>query len=122
MGAAETRWQDTSKLAHVDANLFKSASAAHTALPGFRAFARKWAKRDGGQLTDTQVEGLGQEAWEVGAGPALFGEEVTYGWREGNLVVEAYIQCIFSTCRSDIGRAGRAWAKAIDREASEAGP
>jgi hypothetical protein len=117
IGGAESRWQDSTKLAHVDANIFESAAAAHEALPGFRAFARKWAKRDGGDLIDLAVKGLGQEAWRIQAGPAAFGEEVTYGWRRGNLVVEAHIQCIFITCRSDIGKAGLAWAKAIDAEA-----
>jgi hypothetical protein len=114
VGSAESRWQDTTKLSHVDANVFQSASAAHTALPAMRAFARKWARHDGGPLTDAGVKGLGEEAWRVQAGPASFGEEVTYGWRRRNLVVEVHIQCIFSTCQSDIGRAGRAWAEAID--------
>jgi len=98
-------------------DLFESASAAHAALPGLRAFAFTWAKRDGGRLRDARIEDLGQEAWVVGAGPADFGEEITFGWRDRNLLVEAHIQCIFSTCHSDIGRAGRAWANAIDGEA-----
>ena len=63
LGAAENRWEDKTKLAHVDANVFRTASAAHAAMPGFRAFARKWAKRDGGRLTDVRVRGLGEEAW-----------------------------------------------------------
>lgn len=45
---------------------------------------------------------------------------MTYRWRRASLVLQIHIQCIFQTCPSDIRRAGRAWADAIDKEAVDA--
>jgi hypothetical protein len=116
LGAAESRWQDHAKLAHVDVNVFDSASSAHAALPDFRAFARRMARRsDGGGFVDASVRDLGEEAWRLRAG-ATMGETVTFGWRRRNLVLEVHIQC-FSACRSGISGAGRGWADEIDRAA-----
>jgi hypothetical protein len=40
--------------------------------------------------------------------------------RRSRLVLQVHIQCIFQTCPSDIRRAGRAWADALDKEAVDA--
>jgi hypothetical protein len=89
---------------------------------GARAFARRWAKRtvDGGHFTDLPLQGLGEEAWRIQEDFAG-GQEVTYGWRR-RLLLQIHIQCIFETCPSDILRAGRVWADAIDKEAVDAMP
>jgi hypothetical protein len=115
-------WQDSTKLGHTAAFLFGSASGAHTALAAVRVFARGWAKRDRGSFTDDQVEGLGEEAWRIQEDLPQGGQEVTYEWRRANLELEVHIQCLEISCRSDIGRAARAWADAIDNKARTGGP
>jgi hypothetical protein len=88
-------------------------------LPRARAFARYWAKRTvgyGGNFTDVRLDGLGEEAWRIQE-DFSGGQEVTYGWRRANLLLQVHIQCIFQTCRSDIRLAARAWVDAIDDEA-----
>jgi hypothetical protein len=84
-----------------------------------RAFARVWAKRTvdgyGGNFTDVRLDGLGDEAWRI-QGDFPGGQEVTYGWRRANLVLQVHIQCIFQTCPSDIRSARRDWVDAIDEE------
>jgi hypothetical protein len=112
------RWQDAEKLGVTYACLVDSETGAHKDVAGARAFARYWAKRtvDGGHFTDVPIDGLGDEAWRIQSDfPG--GQEVTYGWRRGRLLLQVHIQCIFQTCPSDIRRAGRAWADAIDKEA-----
>jgi hypothetical protein len=113
------RWQDEAKLGVTSACLFDNAMAAHEGLPRARAFARGWAKRTvdeyGGHFTDARLEGLGEEAWRI-HGDFAGGEEVTYGWRRANLLLQVHIQCIFQTCPSDIRLAARDWVNAIDEE------
>jgi len=112
------RWQDRKKLGVTLAWLLESAAGAHTALAAERAFQLGWVKRtvDGGHFKDVPVERLGEEAWRIQSDfPG--GQEVTFGWRRASLVLQIHIQCIFQTCPSDIRKAGRAWADAIDKEA-----
>jgi hypothetical protein len=113
------RWQDEAKLGVTSACLFDNAMAAHEGLPRARAFARGWAKRTvdeyGGHFTDARLDGLGEEAWRI-HGDFAGGEEVTYGWRRANLLLQVHIQCIFQTCPSDIRLAARDWVNAIDEE------
>jgi hypothetical protein len=115
------RWQDEEKLGVTFACLADSKTEAHKGLMGARAFARRWAKRtvDGGHFTDLPLQGLGEEAWRIQEDFAG-GQEVTYGWRRSRLLLQIHIQCIFETCPSDILRAGRVWADAIDKEAVDA--
>jgi len=112
------RWQDEEKLGVTFACVADSETGAHKGLAGTRAFARGWAKRtvDGGQFTDVALEGLGEEAWRIQEDFAG-GQEVTYGWRRSRLLLQVHIQCIFQTCPSDIGQAGRGWADELDKEA-----
>ena len=114
------RWQDEEKLGVTSACLFESATDAQEGLPRARAFARGWAKRTvdeyGGHFTDVRLDGLGEEAWRIQEDfPG--GQEVTYGWRRANLLLQVHIQCIFRTCPSDILSAARTWVDAIDDEA-----
>jgi hypothetical protein len=114
------RWQDAEKLGVVFACLAETDAGAHTGLAGARAFARRLAKRTrtvwGGTFTDVPLDGLGDEAWRI-LEDFAGGQEVTFGWRRSTLLVQVRIQCLFETCPSDIRRAGRAWADAIDAEA-----
>jgi hypothetical protein len=110
------RWQDEQKLGVTLAWLLNSPPGAHTVLAALRAFQHGWAERTGGQFTDVAMEEPGGEAWRIESDfPG--GQEVTYGWQRGNLVMQVHIQCIFQTCPSDINLAARAWVQAIDKEA-----
>jgi hypothetical protein len=115
-----SRWEDRKKLSALEADVFRSPAGAHKGLAAFRAFARVWAKRGGGTWDDVLIDGLGDEAWRIHQ-DAASGQLVTFGWRRADLVLQIHIQCVFSTCPSDISQAGRAWADAIDEEA-RAGP
>ena len=112
-----SRWQDGTKLGHLVATVFRSASGAHAGIAAIREFARGWAKRFGGNFTDVRVEGLGDESWRIREHLAYGSESVTYEWRRDNLVMEVHIQCIQTQCPSDVSRAARAWAAAVDEEA-----
>jgi hypothetical protein len=113
IGSAGSRWEDTSKLAHLVGELWSSAADARSAMPAYREFAHGWAEKTGG-VSDEAIGGLGDEAWRIAA--RGYSEEVTYKWRRDNLVLEAHIQCL-PACRSDIVEAARAWVDAIDEEA-----
>jgi len=113
IGSAGSRWQDASKLAHLNVELWSSAADAHSAMPAFREFAHGWAEKTGA-VSDEPVDGLGDEAWRISA--SGYSEEVTYKWRRDDLVLEAHIQCD-PACPSDIDEAARAWVDAIDEEA-----
>jgi hypothetical protein len=113
------RWQDEQKLGVTFACLAESEAEAHKYLAGARVFAHGWAKRDQGHFTDVTLGGLGNEAWRI-QNDFSRGHEVTYGWRRSRLMLQVHIQCIFRTCPSDIRRAGRAWAEAIDTKAVDA--
>jgi hypothetical protein len=112
------RWQDEAKLGVTSACLFDSPMDAQEGLPRARAFARGWAKRTvgyAGHFTDVRLDGLGEDAWRIQEDfPG--GQEVTYGWRRANLLLQVHIQCIFQTCPSDIRSAARDWVDAIDEE------
>jgi hypothetical protein len=82
-------------------------------MPAYREYAHSWAENTGA-VSDEAVDGLGDEAWRISARGS--GEEVTYKWRRGNLVLEAHIQCLYA-CRSDLDDAARVWVDAIDAEA-----
>jgi len=114
------RWQGAEKLGVVFACVADTDAGAHNGLAGARAFARRLATRTravwGGTFTDVALDGLGDEAWRI-QGDFAGGQEVTFGWRRSTLLVQVHLQCIFQTCPSDIRRAGRAWADAIDAEA-----
>jgi hypothetical protein len=118
IGSAGSRWQDTSKLAHLVVELWSSAADAHAAMPAFRGFAHGWAEKTG-TVSDEGVGSLGDEAWRILA--RGYSEEVTYKWRRDRLVLEAHIQC-FPACRSDIDEAARAWVDAIDEQARRPSP
>jgi hypothetical protein len=114
------RWQDEEKLGVTSACLFDSAMEAQAGLPRARAFARYWAKRTSdeytGHFTDVRLDGLGEEGWRIQE-DFSGGQEVTYGWRRANVVLQVHIQCIFQSCRSDIRSAARTWVDAIDDQA-----
>lgn len=108
-------WEDDDKVAHVDAQLYRSASAAHHAMAPFNALSRRYARQEGYILGEEGVSDLGDDAWRLRIGGN--GPEVTYHWRRRNLVLEAHMQC-FGTCPADFAAAARRWAEAIDAQAS----
>jgi hypothetical protein len=112
-----SKWQDETKLGHLDGAVFESASGAHHGLAALRAFAHGWAERFGGDFTDIPVKGLGEESSGIWEHLSYGSESVTYHWRRGNLVVEVHIQCFQAECPSDIRRAARSWAVSVDEEA-----
>ena len=112
--SAMSAWKDDDKLAHVDVELYRSASAAHHAMAPFNAASRRYARRGGFILGEGGVSDLGEDAWRLRIGGN--GPEVTYHWRRRNLVLEAHMQC-FGTCPADFASAARAWAEAIDAQA-----
>jgi hypothetical protein len=112
-----SKWQDDTKLGHLGGSVFANASGAHKGIAALRVFAHGWAERFGGDFTDIPVEGLGEESWGIWEHLSYGSESVTYQWRRGNLVVEVHIQCIQTECPSDIRRAVRSWAIAVDEEA-----
>jgi hypothetical protein len=121
VAADGSRWQDEEKLGVTLAWLLKSSAGARIVLAAERAYQRGWVERtvDGGHFTDLPIEELGDEAWRIQSDfPG--GQEVTFGWRRANLMLEVHIQCIFQTCPSDISLAARAWVDAIDNEAADA--
>lgn len=112
---AWSEWEDGDKLAHVDVGLYRSDSAAHEAMAAFNALSRRYARRTGYIVGEERVSDLGDDAWRLRIGGN--GPEVTYHWRRRNLVLEAHMQC-FGTCPADFAAAARAWAAAIDAQAS----
>jgi hypothetical protein len=115
---AANKWEDSNKLANLDAQVFASAAEAHKLLAPFNAYSRGWARRFGSITKDEEIGGLGDEAWLLRT--EANGAEVTYHWRRRNLVVEAHVDC-FAICPGDVETAARAWVDAID-EAARTGP
>jgi hypothetical protein len=111
---ALSEWEDDDKLAHVDVELYGSASAAHHAMAPFNALSRRYARQGGYILGEEGVSDLGDDAWRLRIGGN--GQEVTYHWRRRNLVLEAHMHC-FGACPADFAAAARAWAEAIDAQA-----
>jgi hypothetical protein len=118
VAADGSRWQDADKLGATFAWLLKDADGARTMLAAERAFERGWAERDGGNLKDLAIDGLGDEAWGIVAADSPVGKAATYGWRRNSLVLMVHVQCIFQACPSDVGLAVRAWVDAIDHGAA----
>jgi hypothetical protein len=111
LGDAANHWRDMHKLANLYVQVLASAAEAHKLMAPFNAYSRGLGDKFGHITKDEEVDGLGDEAWLLraeGNGP-----EVTYHWRRGNLVVEAYLQC-FGVSPADVGAATRAWVDAID--------
>ena len=112
--SAMSEWEDDDKLAHVDVELYRSASAAHDAMAAFNALSRRYARQGGYILGEEGVSDLGDDAWRLRIGGN--GPEATYHWRRRNLVLEAHMHC-FGACPADFAAAARAWAEAIDAQA-----
>jgi hypothetical protein len=116
---AGNKWRDNNKLANLVANVLASAAEAHELMAPFNAFSRGWGESSGRITKDEEIDGLGDEAWLLRTEKDQGGTEVTYHWRQGNLVVEAHVDC-FGSCPDDVDAAARAWVDAID-EAARAG-
>jgi hypothetical protein len=118
VGDAGNKWQDDEKLANLAVELWRTEDDAHSAMEPLRAFAVGFAEQGGEVTMDQDVDGLGDEAWKVGA--AANGVQVTYKWRRGPLVLEAHVHC-FGVCPPDVDALAREWVDAIDEEARAGG-
>jgi hypothetical protein len=114
LGEAASEWQDADKLAHIDVAVYKTAVDAHKAFAPFNALSLGWARRGGHVVSQSNVEGLGEEAWILQL--AAEGKQVTYHWRRDNVIVEAHMHC-FGMCPAGLVSAARAWAERIDAAA-----
>ena len=74
---------------------------------------RTWGDDFGGVTKNEDVDDLGDDAWVIWI--VGNGNQVSYDWRSGNLVVSAHMHC-FGICPTDVDAAAREWADAIDAE------
>ena len=115
LGEAGNTWRNEDKLGKLSVSVFGSADDAHEMMAPFNAFSRTAGERSGAVTKDERLDYLGDEAWRLRVGGS--GTQVTYHWRRGNLVVEAHVHC-FGLCPIDVDAGTRAWADAIDAEAT----
>ena len=118
LGDAAGEWADADKLAHIDIGVYKTSTDAHKAFAPFNALSLGWARRRGRILSRSSFEGLGDEAWLLHVADG--GEQVTFHWRRGNVLVEAHMHC-FGVCPAGLVPAARAWAERIDAAAHALG-
>ena len=114
-GSASEYWRDADKLGNLDVGVFGSAADAHAGMAALNTFSRGWGERNGTVIKAERVNALGDEGWRL-RGP-WNGDQVTYHWRRGNLVVEAHTHC-FGMCPAGLDAATSAGVEAIDKEAS----
>jgi hypothetical protein len=116
VGIAEAghKWRDDDKLGNLVAQVFGSGVDAHKALAALNGFSRGWGAKSGDITRDEEVDGLGDEAWRLWVGGN--GTQVTYHWRQDNLLLEVHVHC-WGVCPSDVDAATRAWVDAIDEAA-----
>jgi hypothetical protein len=116
------RWKDEDKLGNLVVGILDTSGDAHAAFIASNDLSRAYGAQYGFVVKAENVEGLGDEAWRLWAHG--HGREVTYHWRRDNLVVEVHVHC-YGDCPSDVDAdvdaAARAWAEAIDAEASLVG-
>jgi hypothetical protein len=114
-GSASESWQDGDKLGNLDVGVFGSAAEAHTAMGALNTFSRGWGARSGTVTKTEAVRALGDEGWRLWV--SGHGDQVTYHWRRGNLVLEAHTHC-FGSCPADLDTATRYWVDVIDKAAN----
>ena len=107
------KWEDADKLANLVVQVWGSEAKAREWMPEFNTFSREAGGQTGFITKDEAVNDLGDEAWVLVVEGS--GTQVTYHWRRDNLVLEAHVHC-YGDCPSDVERAARAWANAIDAE------
>lgn len=119
LGGASSKWTDDHKLAHLNVSAMSTALDAQVGMKAYREFLHAWGDTGGfGVTKDEDVDGLGDEAWVIWI--VGNGNQVTYQWRNGNLVTEAHVHC-YGICPTDVDGAARAWADAVEAEARSAG-
>jgi hypothetical protein len=117
--ARQSSWCDTAKKGSSFATLFETAEGARDALAAEREFAQGWfTDVEHAEIRDAAVaDGLGDANWAVKHGSGENGF-VEIGWTRGNALLGVYLTC--AACPTDIGRAARTWADAIDAKATDA--
>jgi hypothetical protein len=115
------KWVDDDKLANLVVGVLDTPADAHVAFLASKDLSRAYGAKYGFVVRAEQVEGLGDEAWRLWV--HWSGRQVTYHWRRENLVTEVHVHC-YGDCPPDtdanVDAAARAWADAIDAEASSA--
>ena len=82
-----------------------TVSDAQAIANAYREFLHAWGDTGVfGVTKDEDVDGLGDEAWVIWI--VGNGNQVTYHWRTGNLVVDAHMHC-FGICPTDVDGAAR---------------
>lgn len=109
------RWRDDDKLGNLDVQVFETAADAKRGLAALDAYSRRWGEKNGTVTKAEASDGPGDDASVLWVGGS--GTQVTYHWRRGNLVIETHVHC-FGTCGGDVDEAARAWADAVDAEAT----
>jgi hypothetical protein len=91
-----------------------SVADARATTSAYREFLHTWGDTGVfGVTKDEDVDGLGDEAWVIWI--VGNGNQVSYDWRRGNLVVSAPMHC-YGICPADVDGATREWVNAIDAE------
>jgi len=120
-----SKWEDTSKLAHLAVEVLDTSTDAHVVFAANNASSRAYGEYG---IVDkaAKVDGLGDEAWRLwvhwhDSRDGKRDSEVTYHWRRDNLVFEVVIKCYSDDCprTSDaaVDAAARAWVDAVDEQA-----
>jgi hypothetical protein len=111
--ARERTWRTPVTKGSSFATLFATPEGARDALAAAERFAHEWfTDVEHADISDVEVEGLGDGAWGVGAGRSGSQEFVDLGWRRGNAVLEVYVSCL--SCPTSAEDAAREWAGTID--------
>ena len=116
---AWNKWVDDDKLANLVVGLSDTPADAHIAFLASNDLSRAYGAQSGFVVRAENVDGLGDEAWRLWTHSN--GIQVTYHWRRDNLGVEVHVHC-YGECGPDtdanVNAAARAWADAIDKEAT----
>jgi hypothetical protein len=116
---ASNKWVDDDKLANLVVGVSDTPADAHVAFLASNDLSRAYGAQSGFVVRAEKVDGLGDEAWRLWT--HWNGRQVTYHWRRDNLGVEVHVHC-YGDCGPDVDAnvdaAARAWADAIDSEAT----
>ena len=113
------KWVDADKLGNLVVEVSDTSADAHVAFLAANELSRAYGAEYGFVVRAEKVDGLGDEAWRLWTHGN--GRQVTYHWRRDNLGAEVHVHC-YGECGPDtdahVDAAARAWADAIDKEAT----
>ena len=110
---------DADKLANLVVGVSATSADAHVAFLASNDLSRAYGAKYG--FVVRQRRSRGSETRHGVSGRTGNGRQVTYHWRRENLGVEVHVHC-YGDCGPDtdanVDAAARAWADAIDEEAT----